>query len=368
MGLDPPRFIDVTLRCRRFDHLLEPIVPVSPDLTGRQESDDGGVHQHVAVVSHGTEVLSSDDITEPMPVRHLVRTRRRRHRDLEAREALRVHQPDEDLLEVDYEFHVHNLANGPSLLFVPELTQRDPGVLNASLTTWLRGTLGGDANPEIIDLNAPASSGFSNETILLTARWSEGDERAEHRLVVRVHPTQHTLFLEADFSLQYNVMHALQDQERVPVPNLRWYEDDPETLGVPFFVMDHVEGQIPADNLPYTMEGWLLDSAPEQQATLWWSGIDTLAEVHLLDWRGLGLGYLAEDTFGAPGLDRNMNYYRSFLDWTSKGRPQPTTEAIWDWLIPASRAGLKPEVVATRRPATSTNGEAPTPAAVVGAP
>jgi aminoglycoside phosphotransferase (APT) family kinase protein len=206
-------------------------------------------------------------------------------------------------------------------------------VLNASLTTWLRGTLGGDANPEIIDLNAPASSGFSNETILLTARWSEGDERAEHRLVVRVHPTQHTLFLEADFSLQYNVMHALQDQERVPVPNLRWYEDDPETLGVPFFVMDHVEGQIPADNLPYTMEGWLLDSAPEQQATLWWSGIDTLAEVHLLDWRGLGLGYLAEDTFGAPGLDRNMNYYRSFLDWTSKGRPQPTTEAIWDWLV-----------------------------------
>jgi aminoglycoside phosphotransferase (APT) family kinase protein len=206
-------------------------------------------------------------------------------------------------------------------------------VLNASLTTWLRGTLGGDANPEIIDLNAPASSGFSNETILLTARWSEGDERAEHRLVVRVHPTQHTLFLEADFSLQYNVMHALQDQERVPVPSLRWYEDDPETLGVPFFVMDHVEGQIPADNLPYTMEGWLLDSAPEQQATLWWSGIDTLAEVHLLDWRGLGLGYLAEDTFGAPGLDRNMNYYRSFLDWTSKGRPQPTTEAIWDWLV-----------------------------------
>ena len=216
---------------------------------------------------------------------------------------------------------------------MPELTERDPIALSATLTSWLAGVLGDEANPVITDLHAPASSGFSNETILVTAEWSEGGQRQEQKLVFRVHPTKHTLFLEADFSLQYNVMKALQGIDGVPIPTLRWYEDDPAVLEVPFFVMDHVEGQIPADNLPYTMEGWLLDSTPEEQATLWNSGIDTLAAIHELDWKALGLGFLAEDSYGKPGLERQMNYYRAFLDWTAEGRPQPTTEAVWEWLV-----------------------------------
>jgi hypothetical protein len=216
---------------------------------------------------------------------------------------------------------------------VPELTERDPEELSATLTQWLSATLGEGANPTIIDLEAPASSGFSNETIMVTARWNEHGSLEEHRLVFRVHPTKHTLFLEADFSLQYRVMHALQGQPSVPIPTLRWYEQGSETLGVPFFVMDHVEGQIPADNLPYTMEGWLLEASPENQAELWWSGIETLAAIHQLDWDALGLAGLANDSFGKPGLDRNMNYYRAFLDWTSHGRPQPIAEAAWEWLV-----------------------------------
>lgn len=216
---------------------------------------------------------------------------------------------------------------------VPELTERDPVQLTATLTGWLNAQLGGEANVTITDLHAPAASGFSNETILVTAEWNEAGNRAAHKLVFRVHPTRHTLFLDADFSLQYNVMHALQGQEKVPVPHLRWFEQDPDVLGVPFFVMDHVDGLIPQDNLPYTLEGWLLESSPEDQATLWNSGIDTLAQVHLLDWRALNLGYLAEDPYGEPGLDRNLNYYRTFLDWTAGDRPQPITQAAWEWLI-----------------------------------
>ena len=216
---------------------------------------------------------------------------------------------------------------------MPELTERDPEALHTSLTAWLRKTLGESADPVITDLHAPTSSGFSNETILLTATWSEDGERSEHRLVLRVHPTRHTLFLDADFTLQYRVMNALQDQPTVPVPTLRWYEDDTETLGVPFFVMDHVDGLIPADNLPYTLEGWLLESSEEDQANLWWNGIDALADIHKLDWKALGLGALADDKYGAPGLERNMNYYRAFLDSASEGRPQPTAEAAWEWLV-----------------------------------
>jgi len=216
---------------------------------------------------------------------------------------------------------------------VPELNQRDPEQLKTILNGWLATKLGPGADPEVVEIDAPGSNGFSNETILLRAQWREDGVEAAHRLVFRVHPTSHTLFLEADFGLQREVLSALQGVPGVPVPRLRWTEDDPSVLGVPFFVMDHVDGRVPADNLPYTMDGWLLESTPEQQATLWWSGIETLASIHKIDWRSIGLGHLADGAFGAPGIDNLMGYYRAFLDWAAKGRPQPSCEAIWEWLV-----------------------------------
>ena len=228
---------------------------------------------------------------------------------------------------------------------MPELNERDPAHLSTVFSAWLADQLGPGADPSVVEVNAPASNGFSNETILMTARWTEEGTVADHRLVVRVHPTKHTLFLDADFALQFQVLENLQGQPTVPVPNLRWYERDPAVLGVPFFVMDHVEGRIPADNLPYTMEGWLLDSTPEQQEALWWSGIESLASIHCLDWRALGFGFLEEQLDGEPGLDSIMAYYRRFLDWAAGDRPQPTAEAVWDWLVANKPEELGPVVL-----------------------
>ena len=62
---------------------------------------------------------------------------------------------------------------------------------------------------EVFDVQAPASNGFSNETILCRTRSADGD--GEKRLVVRVAPTKHLLFLDAEFSTQYRVMRTLAD-------------------------------------------------------------------------------------------------------------------------------------------------------------
>src|SRR5581483_10135245 len=97
-------------------------------------------------------------------------------------------------------------------------------------------------------------------------------------------------FLDAQFSTQYRVMRALADGGAgVPLPPLGPYEEDPSFLGVPFFTMEHVEGLVPADNLPYTLEGWVIEATPQEQARMWWSGIDALAAVHTADWKKLGL-------------------------------------------------------------------------------
>lgn len=217
---------------------------------------------------------------------------------------------------------------------MPDLAQRDPDEVSAVLSAWLATKLGPGANPAVSDVNAPASNGFSNETILCRARWRRDGRPVDERLVVRVAPTRHLLFLDAKFSTQYKVMKTLADGgSDVPLPPLGWYEEDPRWLGVPFFTMAHVDGLVPPDNLPYTMEGWVVDAEPAQQAQMWWTGLDALAAVHRTDWRSLGLGWLGDPRRGRPGLDQQLAYYREFLDWSARDRPQRVTEAIWKWLV-----------------------------------
>lgn len=217
---------------------------------------------------------------------------------------------------------------------MPDVTQRDPEETAAALAGWLASRLPEGASPSILEVEAPESNGFSNETILCRAAWQADGEAAERRLVVRVHPTRHLLFLDADFSVQYRVMKALHDAGAgVPLPNLRWYEEDPQWLGVPFFVMDFVDGLVPSDNMPYTMEGWVVNATVEQQSRMWWQGIEALASVHRVDVKGAGLAWLAETPHGKDGLGSQLTYYRHFLDWTARGRHQPVAEAAWQWLL-----------------------------------
>ena len=217
---------------------------------------------------------------------------------------------------------------------MPDIDQRNPTEVASILARWLAAKLGDDAAPEVFDVQAPASNGFSNETILCRTRLIMDGAATEQRLVVRVAPTKHLLFPNAEFSTQYRVMRSLSVPDTgIPLPRLGWYEEDPQYLGVPFFTMDHVEGEVPADNLPYTLEGWVIEGTPEQQHTMWWSGIDALAAVHRTDWRGLGLDWLNDIGRGRPGIEQQMSYYREFLDWAAQGTPAPTLEATWNWLV-----------------------------------
>jgi aminoglycoside phosphotransferase (APT) family kinase protein len=226
------------------------------------------------------------------------------------------------------------LARVYTARLVPDLAQRDPQEVATALSRWLAATSGAGPALEVFDVQAPASNGFSNETILCRTRPAGGAAGEERRLVVRVAPTKHLLFMDAVFSTQYRVMRGLADGDAgVPLPPLGRYEEDPQYLGVPFFTMDHVEGLVPSDNIPYTLEGWVIEATPEQQERMWWSGIDALASVHKSDWRALGLDWLDMPTRGKPGLDQQLSYYRDFLDWSTKGVRVPVIESTWQWLL-----------------------------------
>ncbi len=99
--------------------------------------------------------------------------------------------------------------------------------------------------------------------------------------------------------------------------------------------MDHVEGEVPADNLPYTMEGWVIDATPRATGvTWWWSGVDALAAVHRADWRHGSRPRVAGGRFvRAPGIGQEMAYYRRFLDWAAPDLKVPVIESTWQWLL-----------------------------------
>jgi aminoglycoside phosphotransferase (APT) family kinase protein len=213
---------------------------------------------------------------------------------------------------------------------VPVPQQRDLKVARAALQTWLADRLDAD-DVTLSDISGPAFTGFSNETLLFDAEWTAAGERRRQGMVARVKPTGYTIFLESVFEEQYRVMEALGRTD-VLVPAVIGYEHDDSVLGAPFFVMEKIDGRIPEDSPPFHAEGWVTEIQPAERATMWWSGIEQMASVHQTEWRTLGLDFLDDPKRGRPGLEQQLNYYAEYLEWAAGGRPQPVTEAAFEWL------------------------------------
>ncbi|HSO95559.1 MAG TPA: phosphotransferase family protein [Acidimicrobiia bacterium] len=217
---------------------------------------------------------------------------------------------------------------------IPE--QRDLEQARATLAAWLTRQLPDATGVQVGPISGPAATGFSNETLLFDASWVTDGAPVEESLVLRVKPTQHTVFLEADFEQQYLVLRTLGEHSDVPVPPVRWYEADDRVLGAPFFVMERVEGRTPEDSPPYTVGGWLLDEAtPQQRRTLVESGLEAMARVHGVDWRQLDLGVLSKPQYGRLGFEQQLRYYERSFTWAedAAGYAAPAVpRATLEWI------------------------------------
>jgi aminoglycoside phosphotransferase (APT) family kinase protein len=212
---------------------------------------------------------------------------------------------------------------------------RDLEVARKSLTEWFRARW---PDASLGPIEAPGATGFSNETLLFDATWTEDGRPQAKGLVVRVEPTSYRVFLEADFANQYRVIDALAG--RVKVAPVLGFEADLGVLGAPFFVMERVEGRAPGDAPSYNQEGFLVDLEPAQREQLWLNAIDQFAAIHRVDWRELGFGFLDKPGRGATGFDQQMRYWEESFTWAAEGRPQPVAEAAWEWMsshLPATR-------------------------------
>lgn len=208
-----------------------------------------------------------------------------------------------------------------------------------ALERWFAARFPQWDNVTIDAIDIPVATGFSNETVFCTVDATVGGQRQSERFVVRIEPTGGALFpiqTEAcaiSIEMQYRAMATVAAHSEAPIPPLVGYEADLDVLGVPFFVMGHVDGRVPSDNPRYTTAGWVVDAAtPEQRRRLVNGGLDAMAQLHALDWRDLDLGWLDRSANGNPTMADQLDLYRrSTQEWLD-GRSHPVLEAGMDWL------------------------------------
>jgi aminoglycoside phosphotransferase (APT) family kinase protein len=125
-----------------------------------------------------------------------------------------------------------------------------------------------------------------------------------------------------DVTREFRVMSAIRASDAdLPVPRPVLLCTDRVILGVPFYLMEPVEGLVLRESAP---PGFGL----ELQAALSESAIDVLAKLHSLDWEGLGL-----TGFGNPGAYAERQLSRMQRLWErARFRPLPEVDEVGDWL------------------------------------
>ena len=178
----------------------------------------------------------------------------------------------------------------------------DPARLAAHLEAHLPGGVPG---PLAVERHL---AGHSNETFFLRAGSSEWVLRRPPRGAFL--PTAH------DVGREFRVLSALSSTPvRVPRPLLMCA--DAEVIGAPFYVMERVAGVVLRSELPEPFA-----SDVSARGRIGEELVDALAELHDVDWRGVGL-----EGFGKPVgyLDRQIRRWRGQLALT-----EPLTRGVED--------------------------------------
>lgn len=190
---------------------------------------------------------------------------------------------------------------------------RDVTTLPGIMSRWLATRLPDGPAPEVLVESGVDANGMSSETIILTVRSDAG----EHRLVARVAPAAEDVPVFSEYRLdhQFEVIRLVGEKTDVPVPRVRWLEPTGEVLGTPFFLMDHVDGVVPPDVMPYTFGGnWFYDAPVERQRELQDSTVEVLTKLHSIPDPQTTFGFLATGP-GDNALTRNLNWLKAWYEF-----------------------------------------------------
>lgn len=230
------------------------------------------------------------------------------------------------------------MANEPAVEDVDHLqrSSRDVTALPAVMSRWLSTVLPDAVAPEVTVESGVDTNGMSSETIILSGRWDDAGTPVQQRWVARIAPTVEDVQVFPTYRLdhQFEVIRSVGELTDIPVPRVRWLEPTGDILGTPFFLMDHVEGVVPPDLMPYTFgDNWFADAPAQRQRELQDTTVEVLAKLHSIPHPEKTFAFLDEGRTGDTALLRYVDWVRS---WYEFGVPDvgrsPLLERCFDWL------------------------------------
>lgn len=201
---------------------------------------------------------------------------------------------------------------------------RDLDELARDLSAWLASKQPGASDIRVDNLTYPRGAGQSHETILFDAHWNEGGRAKSQGCVVRIKPSEFTVFVDTLFEEQYKVMQVLHEGGYVKVAKPLWFEEDPSILGNPFFVMEKVHGRVPVSIPPYAKEGWMSETTPEQQRKVWENAVEQLAAVQSVPLAKLD--FLKGPPGAESGLAQEWDKYERGAAWVQEKVGSPALQ------------------------------------------
>jgi aminoglycoside phosphotransferase (APT) family kinase protein len=186
----------------------------------------------------------------------------------------------------------------------------DDNVMQSGLAVHLGRKFGNEV--EIVGF-ARKSSGFSWITYSFVARSAS---RADRKLILRVGPPNG---LFAPYSVLPQV-YALQSVAGtpVPVPGLVTFDQDGAEIGFPFFVCEHVEGEVPVPWASSHLDEGHRRNIAEQFIAM-------LGELHKIDWKTTPLARL-------NGAENLRSEVAAIAAWrASLARPTARYYPLLDW-------------------------------------
>jgi len=205
----------------------------------------------------------------------------------------------------------------------------DASLDTESLGRWIADRIG--AGEVHVEIDGRPSGGFSAETILLTAK---SPDFSTQRFVVRletpepaVYPPQSDLSM-SEIEIQYRIMESIGRNSSLPIAGLVGYESDPSVLGTPFFVMHHVDGVVPIESPPYSVDGFFTELSATNRTSLVGNGLEQMSRLHQLDPSLLDLDWLTPDGV-TPGSRHLLHLWRTFGESELHGRSHPLLESAW---------------------------------------
>jgi aminoglycoside phosphotransferase (APT) family kinase protein len=162
-------------------------------------------------------------------------------------------------------------------------------------------------------LATPIGEGHSNVTYLIERGGTEAVLRRPPRPPIP--PSAHDVLREA------RLLRALRDTP-ARVPEVLAVCSDEDTIGAPFYVMTKIEGEVITTEVPAALD------EPAHRREIGEQLIDSLVEIHAVDWEAVGL-----EGFGKPTgyLERQLRRFTGLWE-LNKTREIPAVENVHRWL------------------------------------